>query len=138
MSFTKWCELQITVLLQMTKQSTNSCLLYFFSVIYRFFCIWSLIFFITSLYCLSRLAGGLSIHLYENQVESIFNKILTGTNIFLNRDVLRHDYIPDILPHRDEQINRLAGILAPALNHSKISNVIIYGKTGTGKTAVSK
>ena len=76
--------------------------------------------------------------MYENQVESIFNKILLGTNIFLNRDVLRHDYIPDILPHRGEQINRLAGILAPALNHSKISNVFIYGKTGTGKTAVSK
>jgi cell division control protein 6 len=32
----------------------------------------------------------------------------------------------------------LAGILAPALHQSKISNVFVYGKTGTGKTIVTK
>lgn len=46
--------------------------------------------------------------------------------------------MPSHLPHRDEHIQRLAGILAPALHESKISNVFVYGKTGTGKTIVTK
>ena len=46
--------------------------------------------------------------------------------------------MPSHLPHRDEHIQRLAGILAPALHQSKISNVFVYGKTGTGKTIVTK
>jgi cell division control protein 6 len=71
-------------------------------------------------------------------LESIFDKYLTTAKIFTDRDVLRHDYIPSNLPHRSEHIQRLAGILAPALHHSKISNVFVYGKTGTGKTIVTK
>lgn len=71
-------------------------------------------------------------------LEGIFDKFLSGAQIFGNRDVLRHDYIPDTLPHRDEHIQRLGAILAPALTGSKISNVFVYGKTGTGKTIVAK
>ena len=71
-------------------------------------------------------------------LSGIFDKFLNGNKIFLNRDVLRHDYIPETLPHRDAQISRLGGILAPALGRSKVSNVFIYGKTGTGKTAVAR
>ncbi len=51
---------------------------------------------------------------------------------------MRHDYIPKKLPHRDEQINCLGGIVAPVLRGSPCSNAFIYGKTGTGKTAVTK
>jgi len=71
-------------------------------------------------------------------LESIFDQYLSTAKIFAQRDVLRHDYIPSHLPHRDEHIQRLAGILAPALHQSKISNVFVYGKTGTGKTIVTK
>lgn len=71
-------------------------------------------------------------------MESIFDKYLTTAKILRDRDVLRHDYMPSHLPHRDEHIQRLAGILAPALHQSKISNVFVYGKTGTGKTIVTK
>ena len=71
-------------------------------------------------------------------LESIFDKYLSTAKIFAQRDVLRHDYMPAHLPHRDEHIQRLAGILAPALHQSKISNVFVYGKTGTGKTIVTK
>lgn len=73
-----------------------------------------------------------------NRVDEIFDRFLSGGKIFNNRDVLRHDYIPDKLPHRAEHIQRLANILAPSLNGSKVSNAFIYGKTGTGKTAVAK
>lgn len=71
-------------------------------------------------------------------LDRVFDKFLSGSKIFANRDVLRHDYLPDALPHRDEHIHRLGAIVAPALNGSKISNTFIYGKTGTGKTAVAK
>ena len=69
---------------------------------------------------------------------NIFEDILTSPKIFKNRDVLRHTYTPDDLPHRDEQIRTLASILAPALRGETPSNVLIYGKTGTGKTATVK
>ena len=61
-----------------------------------------------------------------------------SSRIFKNREVLRPDYIPDFLPHREEQIRRLAEILAPVLRGERPSNVFIYGLTGTGKTAVVK
>jgi len=79
----------------------------------------------------SRLGSG-------DILDVVFDKFLSGKTIFANRDVLRHDYVPDALPHRDEQIHRLGGIVAPALTGSKISNVFVYGKTGTGKTAVAR
>lgn len=66
----------------------------------------------------------------------LFKKYLTGNNIFKNREVLRHSYRPQILPHRHPQIDQVASILAPALKNETPSNIVIYGKTGTGKTAV--
>jgi cell division control protein 6 len=66
----------------------------------------------------------------------LFKKNLTGNNIFKNREVLRHSYRPQILPHRHPQIDQVASILAPALKNETPSNIVIYGKTGTGKTAV--
>ena len=74
----------------------------------------------------------------DSTLNEIFNRFLTKDNIFQNRDVLRHDYIPNKLPHRDEEIKKIANILAPSLKNSKVSNIFIYGKTGTGKTAVTK
>lgn len=65
----------------------------------------------------------------------LFQKYLANRNIFKNREVLRHSYRPQILPHRKPQINTIAGILAPALKTETPSNILIYGKTGTGKTA---
>jgi cell division control protein 6 len=71
-------------------------------------------------------------------LEDVFNRFLSSNHIFENREVMRHDYIPKKLPHRDEQINCLGGIVAPVLRGSPCSNAFIYGKTGTGKTAVTK
>lgn len=73
-----------------------------------------------------------------NTPESVglFKKYLSGNNIFKNREVLRHSYRPQILPHRRVQIDQVASILAPSLKNETPSNILIYGKTGTGKTAV--
>jgi cell division control protein 6 len=54
----------------------------------------------------------------------------------MNREVLRPTYTPEDLPHRGPQLNHLASILVAALKNETPSNVFIYGKTGTGKTAV--
>ena len=69
-------------------------------------------------------------------LDNVFERFLKGSSLFLDRDVLRHDYIPDKLPHRGEQIRYLGEVVAPVLRGSLCSNVFVYGKTGTGKTAV--
>jgi cell division control protein 6 len=69
---------------------------------------------------------------------NVFEAILTSPKIFCNRDVLRHSYTPEYLPHRKDQIESLASTLVPALKGETPSNVLIYGKTGTGKTATVK
>jgi len=70
-------------------------------------------------------------------LEDIFAKIMES-KIFKNRDLLKPDYIPDKLPHREREIIKLGSLLAPALKGDRPSNVFIYGLTGTGKTAVAK
>ncbi|MEM4810551.1 MAG: ORC1-type DNA replication protein [Thermofilum sp.] len=70
-------------------------------------------------------------------IAEIFEKYVES-RIFKEREKLLPDYVPEELPHRDEQIVKLASILAPALRGSRPSNVFIYGLTGTGKTAVTK
>ncbi len=74
------------------------------------------------------------------KLDDIILNILTkrSSTIFTNREVLRPDYVPEYLPHREEQIKELTNILAPLLNGERPSNVFIYGLTGTGKTAVTK
>jgi cell division control protein 6 len=71
-------------------------------------------------------------------LDNVFTQFLKGSKIFKNREVLRHDYVPDNLPHRREEILHLGEITAPTLRGSPCSNILIYGKTGTGKTAVVK
>lgn len=58
--------------------------------------------------------------------------------MFRNKEVLRPSYTPEELPHRTVQINQLATILVAALRGETPSNIFIYGKTGTGKTAVTR
>lgn len=53
-----------------------------------------------------------------------------------SREVLRDSYVPSRLPHREQQLRQVAEILAPALRGDLPSNLLIYGKIGTGKTAV--
>ena len=57
------------------------------------------------------------------------------SEIFADREVLGHAHIPENIPHRDEEIRNIATTLAPALQGGKTSNMFVYGKTGTGKTA---
>jgi len=74
--------------------------------------------------------------LQQNVLDDVFNEFLKGSTIFKKREALQHDYVPDSLPHREDQIRYLGEMLAPSLRGSICSNILIYGKTGTGKTAV--
>ncbi|MEB3844821.1 MAG: orc1/cdc6 family replication initiation protein [Desulfurococcales archaeon] len=69
-------------------------------------------------------------------LDEIFERVV-ASRIFRNRDILSPDYIPDKLPHREEQIRRVGSVLAQALKNSRPNNLFIYGLTGTGKTAVT-
>ena len=75
----------------------------------------------------------------KNIVRSdIFGKLLKSDGLFIDREAMRPTYMPEILPHRDKEVSILASILVSALKDETPSNVFIYGKTGTGKTAVTK
>jgi archaeal cell division control protein 6 len=71
-------------------------------------------------------------------IDDIFRKAKEGRALFQNRDALSPEFVPDQLPFREAQTRQVAQILAPALHGSKPSNLLLYGKTGTGKTAVAR
>ncbi|MCJ2532493.1 MAG: ORC1-type DNA replication protein, partial [Candidatus Thermoplasmatota archaeon] len=71
--------------------------------------------------------------------DTIFQQHIRPKSIFRGgKDVLRSSYIPDVLPHREEQIDQLASVLVTALEGQRPSNILLFGKTGTGKTATIK
>jgi archaeal cell division control protein 6 len=67
-----------------------------------------------------------------------FEDFLKKDPLFLDKQVLQANYNPEAIPHREDQIQKVAGILAPALRKEKPSNIFCYGKTGTGKTLTVK
>ena len=70
---------------------------------------------------------------------NIFEKYITKTSFYkADRGILHPSYLPENLPHREIEIEHLASILALSLNGEKPSNILVFGKTGTGKTAVMR
>lgn len=67
------------------------------------------------------------------KIDKIFSSFMKD-NLFEDKFVLQTSYTPETIPHRNEQIEQIAAILAPALRGERTSNLFVYGKTGTGKT----
>ncbi|MFW9783981.1 MAG: Cdc6/Cdc18 family protein [Candidatus Heimdallarchaeota archaeon] len=72
---------------------------------------------------------------YSFNIDRFYKNYLKGPKIFKMREALEPSYIPDELPHRDNEIKKIAGITACALNGDVPPNFLCYGMTGTGKTA---
>ncbi|RDZ49684.1 cell division control protein Cdc6, partial [Haloferax sp. Atlit-10N] len=60
--------------------------------------------------------------------------------IFERKQLLEIDHIPneDRIIGRDEEIENIASSLHPAISGGSPRNTLIYGKTGTGKSLVTK
>ena len=69
---------------------------------------------------------------------NIFDNLVDKGSVFKKKQYLDHRFLPDNLPHRKEQITGIAKYWIEALNNVTPSDVTIYGKTGTGKTAAAK
>jgi|APHM01.1.fsa_nt_gi ORC complex protein Cdc6/Orc1 len=69
--------------------------------------------------------------------ESIFD---TDHVIFKNKDLLKTGHVPnaDRIIGRDEEIEKLGRKLNDAVRGLSPEDVVIYGKTGTGKSLVAK
>lgn len=70
--------------------------------------------------------------------QNIFDGILNQKTLFVQKEVLRHTHQPEILPHRDYERDQLSFNLVEALKGDIPSNMILYGVTGAGKTAVTR
>ena len=69
--------------------------------------------------------------------ENIFDGYLSRKTLFQNKEFLRHNYKPNNLPHRKNEIDTLSFNLVEALKGHIPSNMTLYGVTGAGKTAVT-
>jgi cell division control protein 6 len=60
--------------------------------------------------------------------------------IFTRKELLEIEHIPneERIVGRDEQIKKVANALNPAIGGGSPRNMIVYGKTGTGKSLVAK
>ena len=74
----------------------------------------------------------------EKGLSGFFEKYLEKDSLFLDKAVLQGTYTPETILHRDEEIKKIAEILAPCLKKEKPSNLFIYGNTGSGKTVSIK
>src|SRR3989344_253523 len=68
-----------------------------------------------------------------DKIDQIFDSF-AATSLFKNKGVLQSNYSPENILHRTEQIETIASILGPTLRGDKVSNLFLYGKTGSGKT----
>lgn len=82
----------------------------------------------------ARHNGG--VHLKQQSLDDVFDEYLTKKTVFKDKKQLSTNHKPEELPHREDEVNSIASILAPALKGHKPSNLFVYGKTGTGKSAV--
>jgi len=69
----------------------------------------------------------------EESNQGLFDDLLSGEPIFENKEVLRPSYTPHELPHRSDQINKMATILVAALRAKRRRTSSSTGRPGPAK-----
>ena len=62
-----------------------------------------------------------------SRVDNIFSQYVQKQSVFKNKTVLTANFIPEKIPHRDEEITQLSAALAPMLKGFHASNIFVYG-----------
>lgn len=61
----------------------------------------------------------------------------TTSKIVKDHKVLDFNYIPPVLVHREEQMERLSSLFSPILDNPVSQNAFFHGPVGTGKTSMA-
>ena len=62
----------------------------------------------------------------------------TGPTVFKDHAKLAFDYVPEHLPHREAQMDRLHSLYRPLLESGVPVNAFLHGPVGTGKTHTAR